>query len=215
MKKVVLLTLMIGCALFPQLHAQTDPVPKRFAIKLQTQLNADFQFGRIVSFSGISPAFQIQTAKGFLHNIEILGIGLGNSNFRNTDTRNYYLSAGYEFSVPLGIYKYNDDMKAFLGLGLTTTASSFFLSPSAANRFQQSGNFYVADIYLMPSIQRNITERFFFDFALRAYLGNVRLTNSRTADPSVPIRQRSFNQVDRRFFDFDRYLLRFGFGIRL
>jgi len=204
------------CLLFcGNLFAQNEPIMNRFTIKLNTQLKMNREIGSVFMLQGIYPSLQIRNAKGLIHQIEVSGINLGTISAGNTEGQNFALSAGYEFSVPLNVFKNNDDQTAYLGLGLSTTASSYFFDPSTPGQFRQSGANYVTDFYLLPWFQRQITNRLFLDFGLLVNLGDVAINRVNSEDPRIPISQQRRTFVDRQFFNFQQFGFRFGFGVSL
>lgn len=215
MKKIGLILLLLGSGLLAQAQADFTEKNATYSIKLHLKLSLDQLSGTFITLQGPYPAFQIQGAKGSIHHIEISRIGINNYSFMERRTRNYFLDAGYEFSFPLGLFDHNEDLSTYVGLGLSTSASSYYSDPTTPNQFIQQGSNYRAWFYLMPSVQRNVWERWFLEFAFLINLGELRYFNATTQDPSIPVNQQSFSQFDRDFFGFEQFAFRFGVGFRL
>lgn len=208
--------LLIVCLMFcGSLYAQDESTSSRFSLKLQSRLSASFELGNSLNLTGIYPALQIKNARGQIHQLEISGLGLGKFAFQNTSTRNYYFAAGYEFSIPLGLFRNNEFISPYLGLGLSSAySSSSFTSPNTNQLFQRGASF-LNNIYLVPSVQRSINEKLFFDFALLVHIGDFTIMSTNSQNPGTSVGQQTFTRVQREFFNFQEFAFRLGFGVRL
>lgn len=211
MKKILIVCLMF-CG---SLYAQDESPSSRFSLKLQSRLSASFEIGNSLNLTGIYPAVQIKNARGQIHQLEISGISLGKFALQNTSARNYYFAAGYEFSIPLSLFGNDEFISPYLGLGLSSTYSSSSFNSPNTNQFIQRGASFLTNIYLVPSIQRSVTEKLFFDFALLVHIGDFTITNSNNQNPRTSSGQQNITRVDREFFNFQEFGFRVGFGVRL
>jgi hypothetical protein len=213
MKKILFISLMYcGCVIGQE---EKKPYNPEMSLKIQSRLNVNLEVGSIITLTGIIPAVQFKTSRDYLHQIEVSGLSLGNSSFRNRDLRSFYLAAGYEFSIPLDVFVNNERLSPYLGLGLSTFANTSFFNPSDPRQFKQSSSIYVANLYVLPSLRKHLNDRLFLDFALLIYLGEVDITSIRSEDPAIPIGNQRQTTTGRTFFAFEQFASRFGFGVKL
>jgi len=185
------------------------------SLKVQSQLSANFFNGTIFTLNGIVPAFMYQSRKGIIHQLNISGLGLGNSKVENSRFNSFFLSGAYEISIPIGLFQNKEKLRPYLGMGIGSESRSSVINPASSVQFRRAYSSYTASLYLKPSLEHLINERLFMDFSLLLPIGELTTQRDNTENPALPLSQQQTSSTEGRFHMFQQYGLRFGFGVRL
>lgn len=213
MKKTLYFTLLF--IISTSLYSQELPNKTSLSLKVQGGLAGSFRFGTNLNLFGVQPALQLRTPNNHLHQLAVLNMSIGRGWNSIGDNNTFNLSLAYEYALPLSLFPNNEDLQAYIGMGLESAIYSYSFDPDVTNIFDRAQTAYLNRIYLLPMIQRKINERIFLEFALPVYWGEHQLVKIRNEDPSLaPNIQR--NETSSTEFFFGRYLnFRLGFGVRL
>lgn len=214
MKKLLFISLSLWGFVFAQ--GSSTNSGRKFNLKVHSTFQADLRFGHQLSFVTARPGVQFETKKGHIHQLEISLLQLGKNGGNRVSTNDYFaLRGSYEFLYALNLFNEQESLRAYIGLGVNSSTSSSSFDPLNPNEFFQSSTVYINRAYLVPSLRRNMGERFFIDFSLGLYFLELIRAKSFQDNPAIPPNRRSNEWTQWEWFFVKQIDARFGLGFRL
>lgn len=214
--KIILFLSFLACG---SIWAQDSETSSSIKFKLQSQINAHFNEATSIYHNGLIPAILFETQKGYIHQIQvsqlIMNSRYGVTLIDGTNNVHFLLRGAYEFSLPLSLFREQELLTPFIGVGISNVVNSFRIEPNSSAQFPRGGTNYAADIYLFPSFSKSLNERFFFDCSFLIFVANVGVGTTRIGDPSIRIEEQRTNDFSGRLDLLKRFAVRFGFGMSL
>jgi len=188
------------------------------------------RFGQVtkvenVNISRISMAVDIETKKGYTHELEFLIPEISKSlddvqfplnyEFRKDQTFDGYadsFSLRYELSKTL-----TNKARRFaflLGVGINPYYVHIEYEPNVETTYYWSTKLYGFALNVTPRIKYKLSQRFSIDLNVPLKIYDLRGERNRVKNPAIPIRQQTFNDNNSIFFE-NVYTLRFGLMYKL
>ncbi|HYI76564.1 MAG TPA: hypothetical protein VEW65_03035 [Chryseolinea sp.] len=229
MRKVVLVALFISNAIYSlgqndfgvKIYQNTDI----FETQYYESRTRETTKVKNVNFNRITFAVDIDTKKGYTHEIEFLIPEISkpleniqyplNYEFRKDETFDGAASSysfRYEISKTL-----TDKAKKFsflLGVGINPYYVHIEYEPNVENTYYWSTKLYGFALNITPRIRYKVSQRFSFDLNVPLKIYDLRGEKINVENPAIPIRQQTTNEYSNIFFE-SAYTIRFGLMYKL
>lgn len=183
------------------------------------------KFGQL-NFTRFSLALDIQSKKGYIHEIEFFVPEVSKSYDNLRYPMNYEFkkewpnfereasSYSLRYELSKNLTKKTRRIGFNLGIGISPYYVLAESIPTAVNHYYSSTKLYGFVLNIVPRINYKITQRFSIDLNVPLKMYDVRVENTRIKNPSIPIHQQTKIDYSNHFFE-SAYTLRLGIMYKL
>lgn len=179
-----------------------------------------------VNFTRFSLALDLQSKKGYIHEIEFFVPEVSKSynnlqypmNYEFKKDRPNFEREASSYSLRYELSKTLTNKTRRIGLNLGLGINPYYILaeniPTAFNHYYSSTKLYGFVLNIVPRINYKISHRFSIDFNVPLKIYDLRVENNRVKNPSIPIHQQTKIDYSNHFFE-NAFTLRLGLMFKL
>ena len=229
MRKIVLAALFISNAIYSfgqnnfgvKIYQNTDI----FETQYYESGTREMTKVKNVNFNRITFAVNIDTKKGYTHEIEFLIPEISkpleniqyplNYEFRKDETFDGEASSySFRYEVSKALTNKAKRFSFLLGAGINPYYVHIEYEPNVETTYYSSTQLYGFALNIIPRIRYKVSQRFSVDLNVPLKIYDLRGEKNKTKNPAIPIRQQTTNDYSNIFFE-TAYTLRFGLMYKL
>ncbi|HZI26156.1 MAG TPA: hypothetical protein VFD46_13825 [Chryseolinea sp.] len=229
MRKIVLVALFISNVIYSfgqnafgvKIYQNTDI----FETQYYESRTMEMTKVKNVNFNRITFAVDIDTKKGYTHEIEFLIPEISkpleniqfplNYEFRKDETFDGEASSySFRYEVSKTLTNKAKRFSFLLGAGINPYYVHIEYEPNVETTYYSSTQLYGFALNITPRISYRVSQRFSVDLNVPLKIYDLRGEKNKTENPAIPIRQQTTNDYSNIFFE-NAYTIRFGLMYKL